>query len=490
MKRFQVLLIILLSGLLLLAASYFWPKDDVKFGKHVIKFIPKNEILRFKVQESSQNVDSIIAALESRAYGINENNIKRMSILDESIFSSSLFLENPETGNGETALSNFFKALQKTDSSLIRIGHYGDSQIEGDRITSIIRIMFQDKFGGNGVGYVPIDDITDPVSYTRSCSPNWTRYTVFHNKSSKGLYNNGGCVFRYRFVVPESTRDSIADNGDTIKIKVPAASYSNATLFLKLFRGYSNMSIWYGNGTESSNLKVYNSRNNELLADVSLDSEDSFNVLKIPLTQNATTIKCVFTGPSPEIYGFSFDPLKGVQLDNYGLRGHGGEGILNISSSFLNVQFVKLNNQLAILQFGGNVTPYVKNESSLNGVKQSYNRLYAHFRKAMPSGSVLAIGVNDVARSVGGTYVSYPMVGRIRDVQKEVALQNGCAFFDLYKLMGGENSVLSWHKKGWASRDGHFSDRGREIVVNELFLAIMSEYNKFLIHGTNLKNGK
>ena len=118
MKRFQVLLIILLSGLLLLAASYFWPKDDVKFGKHVIKFIPKNEILRFKVQESSQNVDSIIAALESRAYGINEDNIKRMSILDESIFSSSLFLENPETGNGETALSNFFKALQKTDSTL------------------------------------------------------------------------------------------------------------------------------------------------------------------------------------------------------------------------------------------------------------------------------------------------------------------------------------------------------------------------------------
>ena len=177
-----------------------------------------------------------------------------------------------------------------------------------------------------------------------------------------------------------------------------------------------------------------------------------------------------------------------MQLDNYGLRGHGGEGILNISSSFLNVQFVKLNNQLAILQFGGNVTPYVKNESSLNGVKQSYNRLYAHFRKAMPSGSVLAIGVNDVARSVGGTYVSYPMVGRIRDVQKEVALQNGCAFFDLYKLMGGENSVLSWHKKGWASRDGHFSDRGREIVVNELFLAIMSEY-KNSIYGTNLKNG-
>jgi len=205
MKRYQVFSIIVLTGVLLLVASCFWPKDNIVLGEKVITFIPKEEILNFKVKDNTQNVDSVIAMLESRAYGLNEDAIKRMSILDESVFSSSDFFINPAGSNGSTALENFFKYLQKSDSALIRIGHYGDSQIEGDRITSLLRIMFQDKFGGSGVGYVPIDDVTSPVSYTRSTSPNWVRYTVFHNRSAKGLYCPGGTVFRYRFSTPEST---------------------------------------------------------------------------------------------------------------------------------------------------------------------------------------------------------------------------------------------------------------------------------------------
>ena len=122
--------------------------------------------------------------------------------------------------------------------------------------------------------------------------------------------------------------------------------------------------------------------------------------------------------------------------------------VMAAASSFLNVQFIKLNNQLAILQFGGNVTPYVKNRSSLNGVKQSYNSVCTF--PAMPS-ALVAIGVNDVARSVGGTYVSYQWW--VAFVMFKRSCPRGCAFLT-FKLMGGENSVLSWHKKaghqGWA----------------------------------------
>lgn len=491
MKRFQVLAIIILSGAILVAASCFWPKDDVKvnlMGERTVKFIPKDELFNFKVVDNTKNVDSVIAILESRAYGIDENAIKRMSILDESVFKTSDFFVNPTLNDGSTALDNFFRALQQCDSSLIRVGHYGDSQIEGDRITSLLRIMFQDKFGGNGVGYVPMEDVTSPISYARTASPNWVRHTVFQNKSRTGLYCPGGTVFRYRFSIPESTRDSVTDGGDTIKIKVPASSYSNATLFLKLFRGYSTAKLWYGKAMEPANLKVYNSTNGDLLADVTLDSPDPFNVLRLPLSANPVSLRFVFTGPSPEIYGLTFDPPVGVQFDNYGLRGHSGDGLMLISNEFLKANFIKINNKLVILQFGGNVTPYVKNEASLNNIKNIYDKLYQHFKAALPDASVLVIGVNDVARSVGGTYASYPMVGRIRDVQKEVAQKNGCAFFDLLELMGGENSVMAWYRKGWASRDGHYSDKGREIVVNEIFLAIMGEYNKYLIHGkTSMK---
>jgi lysophospholipase L1-like esterase len=310
------------------------------------------------------------------------------------------------------------------------------------------------------------------------------RYTVFHNRSSKGLYSPGGTTYRYRYSIPEGVRDSITPGGDTVKIKVPGQSFGNASVFLKLHRGYSIARLWYGKAVDPAELKVYDSKSNDLLAEVTLDSDEPFNVLKLPLKTNATSLKCVFTGPSPEIYGFSFDPASGIQFDNYGLRGHSGDGIMNISQGLLRAEYVKLNNKLVILQYGGNVTPYVKNEASLNNIKKIYDKLYHYVKEANPEASVLVIGVNDVARNVGGTYASYPMVGKIRDAQKEVALKNGCAFFDLLELMGGENSVMAWYKKGWASRDGHYSDKGREIVVNELFMALMGEYNKFLMRGS------
>jgi len=485
MKRFQVLAIILLAGGLLFITSCLWPKDDVQvtvLGKERnIHFMTAEEVMDFHFVDNTANIDSVIANLEKRAYGINEDAISRMSILDESIFDQSAFFENPVISGKNTALDNFFRALQNTDSSLIRVGHYGDSQIEGDRITSLLRIMFQTKFGGNGVGYVPMEDVTSPVSYTRVSSGNWVRYTVFTNKSANKLYSPGGTVFRYRFFVPESSKDSITDEGDTIKIKIPAASYSNATMFLKVFRSYSTAKIWYGKAEEPAELKVYDSGSGDLLAEMTLDDPDPFNVVNIPLSRPSLKLRFVFTGPSPEIYGVTFDPVVGVQFDNYGLRGHSGDGLMLISRDFLGNEFTMINNKLAILQFGGNVTPYVKNEKSLENIKNIYDRLYAHFKAANPNASVLVIGVNDVARSVGGTYTSYPMVGRIRDVQKEVALKNGCAFFDLLELMGGENSVMAWYRKGLASRDGHYSDRGREIVVNEIFLAVMAEYNKYLL---------
>ena len=55
-----------------------------------------------------------------------------------------------------TQLNKFFNALNNSHSKQVRIAHYGDSTIEGDLISEDSRDLFQKKFGGKGVGIVPI----------------------------------------------------------------------------------------------------------------------------------------------------------------------------------------------------------------------------------------------------------------------------------------------------------------------------------------------
>ena len=48
-----------------------------------------------------------------------------------------------------------FEALERAEQEPVRVVHYGDSQIEEDRITGTIRERLQARFGGNGPGMMP-----------------------------------------------------------------------------------------------------------------------------------------------------------------------------------------------------------------------------------------------------------------------------------------------------------------------------------------------
>ena len=49
-------------------------------------------------------------------------------------------------------LTAFYQALDSADRMPVRVVHYGDSQIEEDRISSILRELWQKEYGGGGVG--------------------------------------------------------------------------------------------------------------------------------------------------------------------------------------------------------------------------------------------------------------------------------------------------------------------------------------------------
>ena len=58
-------------------------------------------------------------------------------------------------GDDYTFFDGLFDALDGAERTPMRIVHYGDSQIEEDRITGAIRERLQARFGGNGPGMMP-----------------------------------------------------------------------------------------------------------------------------------------------------------------------------------------------------------------------------------------------------------------------------------------------------------------------------------------------
>jgi hypothetical protein len=112
-------------------------------------------------------------------------------------------------------------------------------------------------------------------------------------------------------------------------------------------------------------------------------------------------------------------------------------------------------------------------------MKEVYKNMYRHFKKALPEASVLVLSINDVSRSVNGQYESYPNISEFRYIQRELAIESGCAFFDLYQFMGGHSSIALWNRKNLAAKDGHLTEESRELVSKELFKALMYEYNQY-----------
>jgi lysophospholipase L1-like esterase len=73
------------------------------------------------------------------------------------------------------------------------------------------------------------------------------------------------------------------------------------------------------------------------------------------------------------------------------------------------------------------------------------------------------------------------MLEDTRNALREVAFNNGCAFFDMYDCMGGANSMSSWVDEKLAANDYiHFSPQGARKIATLLYSSLIANYNNYL----------
>tara|TARA_B110000977_G_scaffold62393_2_gene84856 strand:- start:3032 stop:4447 length:1416 start_codon:yes stop_codon:yes gene_type:complete len=362
---------------------------------------------------------------------------------------------------GQKGLINFMSALydvEKHDKGTCRIAYFGDSMIEGDLISMTLRNSYQEKYGGRGVGFVPIVSTTNKF-----------RISVIHDYSkvwqTESLINMSNLDFSLGISGEYFLAETNGDN-NTVNYRTPNRKYINTFPSTKLF---------YGKPSVKGSLNALEF--NETM--FSLDGASEVNAMTLsdtPLKKADLNFKITNSLP---IYGISFASNSGVIVDNFALRGNAGITMTSIQQNILNAFNDELDYDLIILQYGLNVA---NENTKFNWYRARMRKVVEHFKQVFPKASVLLVSVPDMSKkNKEGEMQTLVSIPYIVEAQKKAAMQSGVSFFNLYNAMGGENSMVKWVEDlNFANKDyTHFNYKGARNASNLIFSSLEKEYLKF-----------
>ena len=362
--------------------------------------------------------------------------------------------KNNSKNISETTLNNqlehFYTCLDsiKLKKKKIRIAHFGDSMIEGDLITSTLRKLFQQEFGGSGVGFINAAPFNASFRQTiaQDFSKNLECYSV-KDKQSNYLIGLSGYT---------------------------SVSEGNTWITLKSINSGDNSKLFYGKQQSETPINIeIDSIKTKLIANTSLQSYTQ------KLKNNETKINLQSNIAFP-LFGLSVESDTGVIIDNFSFRGSSGTLFKELNADLLKQFQANLEYDLIILQFGINVAGSKTTDYSWYERNMLSNINF--LKNAFPNTSFLIIGCGDRAVKYNGKYATSKGIAPLIESQKKLANTTQCGFLNFYKTMGGENSMVKWVTGDtcFANKDyTHFNHRGAEKAGKLIYNEILKDYKNW-----------
>ena len=446
------------------------PKDGWQLGDYTLRFPTLSQALDLDsetIPDTSLTIlpDSLdILSTDSASSPIvNSQSPDTVSKakMDTTIREQSKHTQSQVSEQSEpTLLRTFFLALDSVDSMPIRVVHYGDSQIEEDRITNILRENWQKQYGGGGVGLIPLHQTIPTRSIRQTLFINGVlqtaqkgpkRYIVYGPKSMRLTDSDeygvmGQVALMDTSLVPGS--DSVVLHIEPLDKKRKPHHYFNR------LRVLADSSLAFNLSPLASLPDTLSPIANSLL----------------PIADSTTRCDIILQGTG-RVYGVSLETDKGVIVDNIPMRGCSGNIFTKIDSTQLSTFYHETNTRLIILQFGGNMIPQTENPSTIRGYVRGTMRQQIRYIKACaPQASILLIGPSDMSTNIDGVMTTYPLVPYMDQQFRKMAQEEGIAYWSIYEAMGGYNSMVVWHDKGLAGSDYvHFTRAGANNIGKKLY---------------------
>ncbi len=375
---------------------------------------------------------------------------------------ANMTLESQFLSDDGGALDHFYAALLDSStgrrSHPVRIIHYGDSPTTADLITGDARQLLQQRFGDAGPGFVLI---AKPWAWyghrgVDVSGDGWKIDTAV-GSMREGLYGLGGAVFTGS---PGAT--------STIRIE-PNESNSVEVEYLEEPNGGSIDIL--ADGVPAGLIKTAGDANTNGAASITLPG----GTRQVRLTVSGGTVK---------IFGVAFARgASGITYDSIGLNG--------ASTTVLSRAFSPTNWAGALQHRDPDlvVINYGTNESGFGAfVDKQYEielrRAIARVRAAVPNASILIMSPMDRGTYTNGDSIAtMPAIPKLVGIQRRVAAELNCGFFDTYDAMGGNGTMARWynsHPRMVAADLIHPSPQGARIVAELLTGQMLIGYERYL----------
>lgn len=449
--RYIVLFIVcLLLGLVLLCMLF--PRGGIRLGNTTLRFPALAEVL--DVPEEPVDTDTIAILspeeiMEQRLAALKTEKMEEFNLYCQTN-PARLYLPNDD----ETYLDAFFEKMQNAGNKHLRIMHYGDSQIECDRITSFLRQEFQEEFGGCGVGLIPALQTVPTYTTGQSLSGSATQYLAFGPADSRGNSDFYGPMAK-RTEIHGAASISISARGG--KDYSHSCSFNKVTVLTK----------------DAADLHLV-VRGDTIAMDSTNVGEMYFYTARLGGGASSATLG---VKGHASILGIQLDGSKGVNVDNLPMRGCSGPELLNISRASIRPFLGRENVGLILLQYGGNSVPYLT-KAKLSGYKERMKNVINMFRQMAPEARIIFIGPSDMATTDStGAVRSYSVLPETVKTLREAANESGAAFWNMYEVMGGTGSMSKWVRSGLAGSDYvHFTPGGAKKMAHMLYETLQFYY--------------
>jgi lysophospholipase L1-like esterase len=365
------------------------------------------------------------------------------------------------------ALDPFFAALAAVErhdpKSIARITYFGDSIVASDFVTATLRRRLQKRFGDAGHGFMLMANAWPGYFHNdvvRFAAPGWQVSRVVGPFAKDRLYGLGGVSFR-------TEGPGVFSRFATTQSGTFGRSVSRFVLDYLKQPGGGEIEI-----------KIDGKPQETLSSRAEAPPRSALATWAVPDGPHELEVRAL--GANVRAFGVWMERDEpGVVLDAIGIQGCRIRFLGQSDDAHFAEQLRLRDPSLTVFQYGmnesedGELYPLDQYEETMKAVLQ-------RVKAALPAASCLLVGPLDRAEKKGDGFRSRPVIPKLAAIQRKVAGEVGCGYWDTLGAMGGFGSMGVWYQRGLGGADlAHPSSAGAEVLGNWVYLALMEGYEAY-----------